>query len=210
MVCFTAPLANPRIWKLSIAWKRLLLIFTLSVLLVPCFLVTLMSILTRDPRRKSYFNKLTAISDIFGLQQLVSDYTRTPDFGSPSIIDLVFTSSAVQVFDIQVTEKLATSDHHMVTFSRGKSQRSQNLRKTFNQYHRADVEQLNNLILNTDWNNIFHDDWPIDRVLDTFTETFFCHINQCIPKVTKRRKFNGWQLAKMKKSIPDMSMPWNL
>ena len=23
-------------------------------------------------------------------------------------------------------------------------------------------------------------------------------------------KFNGWQLAKMKKSIPDMSLPWNL
>ena len=22
--------------------------------------------------------------------------------------------------------------------------------------------------------------------------------------------FNGWQLAKMKKSIPDMSLPWNL
>ena len=49
----------------------------------------------------------------------------------------------------------------MVTFSfRGKSQRSQNLRRTFYRYHRADVEQLNNLILNTDWNNIFHDDWP--------------------------------------------------
>ena len=94
------------------------------------------------------------------------------------MIDLVFTSSAMQVFDVQVTEKLATSDHHMVTFSfRGKSQRSQNLRKTFYQYDRADVEQLNNLILNTDWNNIFHDDWPIDRVLDTFNETFFCHIN---------------------------------
>ena len=134
--------------------------------------------LTRDPRRKSYFDKLIAISDIFGLQQLVSDYTRTPDVGSPSMIDLVFTSSAMQVFDVQVTEKLATSDHHMVTFSfRGKSQRSQNLRRTFYQYDRADVEQLNNLILNTDWNNIFHDDWPIDRVLDSFNETFFCHIN---------------------------------
>ena len=24
------------------------------------------------------------------------------------------------------------------------------------------------------------------------------------------RKINGWQLAKMKKSIPDMSLPWNL
>ena len=23
-------------------------------------------------------------------------------------------------------------------------------------------------------------------------------------------QFNGWQLAKMKKSIPDMSLPWNL
>ena len=65
--------------------------------------------LTRDPRRKSYFHKLTAISDIFGLHQLVSDYTRTPDVGSPSMINLVFTSSAVQVFDVQVTEKLATS-----------------------------------------------------------------------------------------------------
>ena len=156
--------------------------------------------LTRDPRRKSYFDKLTAISDIFGLQQLVSDYTRTPDVGSPSMIDLVFTSSAAQVFDVQVTEKLATSDHHMVTFSfRGKSQRSQNLRRTFYQYDRADVEQLNNLILNTDWNNIFHDDWPIDRVLDTFTETFFCHINQCIPKVTKRRKFKPWFSSDLKR-----------
>ena len=88
--------------------------------------------LTRDPRRKSYFDKLPAISDIFGLQQLVSDYTRTPNVGSPSMIDLVFTSSAVQLFDVQVTEKLATSDHHMVTFSfRGKSQRSQNLCRTF-------------------------------------------------------------------------------
>ena len=26
----------------------------------------------------------------------------------------------------------------------------------------------------------------------------------------ERNKFNGSQLAKMKKSIPDMSLPWNL
>ena len=25
-----------------------------------------------------------------------------------------------------------------------------------------------------------------------------------------RAEINGWQLAKMKKSIPDMSLPWNL
>ena len=31
------------------------------------------------------------------------------------IIDLVFTSSAVQVLDAQVTDKLATSDHHIVS-----------------------------------------------------------------------------------------------
>ena len=70
---------------------------------------------------------------------------------------------------------------------------------TFYQYDRADVEQLNNLILNTDWNNIFHDGWPIDRVLDTFTEIFFCHINQCIPKVTKRRKFKPWFSSDLKR-----------
>ena len=41
----------------------------------------------------------------------------------------------------------------------------------------------------------------LDRVSNTF-------INQ----ITYRRKIyvNGSQLAKMKKSIPDMSLPWNL
>ena len=29
-------------------------------------------------------------------------------------------------------------------------------------------------------------------------------------KITLLQAFNGWQLAKMKKSIPDMSLPWNL
>ena len=30
------------------------------------------------------------------------------------------------------------------------------------------------------------------------------------PKDSILFAFNGWQLAKMKKSIPDMSLPWNL
>ena len=149
---------------------------------------------TRETSRSSYYNKLTAISDVFGLQQLVNQYTRIPEVGSPSRLDLVFTSSAEQVHDVQVTEKLTpTADHLMTTFKfRGKSQRLQNIRRTFYQYDRADVEQLNNLVLNTDWNIFFHDNWPIDRVLNSFTELFFSHINQCIPKVTKKRKFKPW------------------
>ena len=27
---------------------------------------------------------------------------------------------------------------------------------------------------------------------------------------SKYTELNGWQLAKMKKSIPDMSLPWNV
>ena len=131
--------------------------------------------LTRDPRRKSYYDKLTAISDIFALQQLVRDYARTSDVGSPSMIDLVFTSSAIEVFDVQFTEKLATSDHHMVTFSfRGKSQRSQNLSRTFYQFDRADVEKLNNLnILNTDWNTVFMMTGPLIGSWTLLLKRFF-------------------------------------
>ena len=149
---------------------------------------------TRDNRNSTYFEKLTAISDISGLHQLVTDYTRIPDATSPSMIDLVFSSSTDQVYDVQVTEKLTPSaDHCMVTFNcRGKPQRSSNLRRTFYQYDRADVVKLNDLILNTDWNNIFHDDWPIDWVMNSFTKTFFSYVDKSIPKVTKKRKFKPW------------------
>ena len=44
--------------------------------------------------------------------------------------------------------------------------------------------------------------FSLDRIFRIFsTETCF---RVC------RRYFNGWQLAKMKKSIPDMSLPWNI
>ena len=35
-------------------------------------------------------------------------------------------------------------------------------------------------------------------------------LTYCLLKVLIELLFNGWQLAKMKKSIPDMSLSWNL
>ena len=41
-------------------------------------------------------------------------------------------------------------------------------------------------------NNIFHDDWPIDWVMNSVTKTFFSYVDKSIPKVTKKRKFKPW------------------
>jgi hypothetical protein len=67
-----------------------------------------------------------------------------------------------------------------------------NPRRTFYQYDRADIERLNNLVLNTDWDTIICDDWPIDRVVDSFIDKFFSYIDMCIPNVSKRRKSKPW------------------
>lgn len=66
--------------------------------------------------QNNYHHKLIAISDFFGLNQLVTNYTRTPENGTPTLLDHVYSTSAEQIHEVQVTEKLATSDHHMVTF----------------------------------------------------------------------------------------------
>ena len=58
--------------------------------------------------------RLSEITDSFGLHQLVKDITRNnPD----SILDLVYTTHPDQITDAAAAEKLATSDHYMVTFS---------------------------------------------------------------------------------------------
>ena len=36
------------------------------------------------------------------------------------------------------------------------------------------------------------------------------YINVCQVPDENQMFLNGWQLAKMEKSIPDMSLPWNL
>ena len=68
----------------------------------------------------------------------------------------------------------------------------------------GNVSKLRHKLSNIEWDNVLqganvNDDYDI--FLKTFTETY----NDCIP--TKKCVFNGWQLAKMKKSIPDMSLP---
>lgn len=45
----------------------------------------------------------------------------------------------------------------------------------------------------------FHGDWPIDRVLNSFIEIFFSHVNQCIPKITKKHKFKPWLSRELKR-----------
>ena len=63
--------------------------------------------------------------------------------------------------------------------------------------------------------NINHSETSIQVVIIK-TSTLYTVITPLQMNVKKivfnlnKNLFNGWQLAEMKKSIPDMSLPWNL
>ena len=54
--------------------------------------------------------------------------------------------------------------------------------------------------------------WPrvfnVDQYIHAVAASTFCQFHSACP--CRTCTINGWQLAKMKKSIPDMSLSWNL
>ena len=114
--------------------------------------------------------RLSEITDSFGLHQLVKDITRNnPD----SILDLVYTTHPDQITDAAAAEKLATSDHYMVTFSsKILTKKIVNPPRKVYQYAKADSVLLNDLILKTDWDSIIIEN-DVEGTWNAFVETFF-------------------------------------
>ena len=142
--------------------------------------------------------RLSEITDSFGLHQLVKDITRNnPD----SILDLVYTTHPDQITDAAAAEKLATSDHYMVTFSsKILTTKIVNPPRKVYQYAKAYSVLLNDLILKTDWDSIIIEN-DVEGTWNAFVETFFCCIDAAIPSTTTRSKPKPWVTPDIKKLI---------
>ena len=129
-----------------------------------------MQIKLQSNAHSKFVIRLSEITDSFGLHQLVKDITRdNPD----SILDLVYTTHPDQITDAAAAEKLATSDHYMVTFSsKILTKKIVNPPRKVYQYAKADSVFLNDLILKTDWDSIIIEN-DVEGTWNAFVETFF-------------------------------------
>ncbi|XP_072046304.1 uncharacterized protein [Amphiura filiformis] len=153
-----------------------------------------------------YVTRLSDIADSFGLHQHVNDITRNnPD----SILDLVFNTNPDHIADAAASEKLATSDHYMVTFNiKIKTKKLVAPYRKVYQYAKADCNLLNALILETNWDNIIIDN-DIDNTWNGFVETFFLCVNRAIPSTVRRSRAKPWVTPDIKKLISKKHKAFN-
>ena len=125
--------------------------------------------------------RLTTLSDLFSLNQLVSSPTHTSHTGSNSIIDLVFVPSHVHASSL-VLPPVPSSDHKsiLIEISSPSLQLSRNCpKRKIWLYPLTGFDKAVHLLSLIEWNQLLSFD--LDFSWKAFKDRFLTGINLCVP-----------------------------
>ncbi len=127
---------------------------------------------------------LECVRDCY-LYQHITEPTRGRGTDTPSTIDLIFTNEEGMLNTIDICAPLGKSDHSVLQFEFTCHMEKWNKKKSIPQYNKGDYIRMNQLLQDTDWETLLHQDL-IDEQWDKFVESFNNIQSQCITQITLR------------------------
>ena len=141
-------------------------------------------------------NQILALSDLFSLDQIVSHPTHFSPSGSPSLIDLVFTSPSFSPSSCNILPPISNSDHRAILFCLPASQvpspsSSSSFRRVW-LYESADFSITSNFLSNIPWSSILSSS-DVNCAWLTFKFTFLRIIHLTVPsKLVSSPPYPPW------------------
>ena len=145
-----------------------------------------------------YFCRLQSILQSFSLSRVVHTPTHTNSNGHASLIDLALVSNKTQLLDCSVVPPLANADHNgLELFLKWKhcDKQVRTTPRTVWRYKDADYRKACQMIDETDWDGLLHDD-DIDRSTINWHNRFMEIMSTCIPQQSLKRRRNVPWLTK--------------
>ena len=127
------------------------------------------------------------------MSQLVFFPTRRNPHGDDSMLDVIFCNNSNWTANIHQGPGLAgNSDHDSVHFSIITASQNQVLRRTFYQFHKADITDFKTTLECIPW-NLFFDDTDIDETWENFTTLIHAAVKDIVPIATSNsRRRSPW------------------
>ena len=128
------------------------------------------------------------IAQDFSLQQLVPEPTR-----GAHTLDLLLTNNPDRISNVKVVDGLPGADHEAVDFVVGLARpRSSAERRIVYDFKRADFEMFRDRLSDIPWTSYLWGD-SIEDSWQRFKDLLFAAADECIPKVTlRKRKKKTW------------------
>ena len=149
-------------------------------------------------------HQIKDILNLYSLRNVISEPTRITST-SQSLIDPIFISESCCLVESGTMPTESEVSDHKITYVSVKSNsgKTQPYYRTIWNYKRADWENLNTLIRNFDWNELFRESNSVDSACDKFTEVFFSLVRQCVPskKVLIRPNDKPWFTSELRFNI---------
>ena len=153
--------------------------YTRNLILVGDFNVNYLS-------SSSLLNQLHAISDLFSLDQIVTQPTHFSPSGTPSLIDLVFVPSSLPSHSCNVLPPISNSDHNSIlcslslsTSSPSSSPSPSSPRRVW-LYNHADILLINRFLSSIPWTSILSTS-DVNHAWLVFKHTFLKVMHLTIP-----------------------------
>ena len=149
--------------------------------------------------------KLLTITDVYGLQQLITEPTRITET-SATLIDLIFTNCPDKVLCSGVRH-IGISDHSMVYVYRKLAINGQNkghTNITYRNFRSFNRDKFRSDVASQDWDHINNSSNPND-MWNEWKESFLAIVNKHAPLRTTRVRARGspWITSELKKQMHD-------
>ena len=149
-----------------------------------------------NPCNSSLFYKLKSLSNLFSVQQIVTEPTHIHYNGSVSLIDLIFVSNNVLTDFCNVISPLVTSDHNGIHMQCNWRLTSRHNCANHSKghvvwcYHQADWERAMMLIDSFDWASLLSND--VNESWTKWCEQFLNIMRESIPRTLPKHKNLPW------------------
>lgn len=150
-----------------------------------------------------------ACQDAF-LHQHITQFTRVRGNDTPSLLDLVFSKSELEVDEIHYKSPIGSSDHAVISFNfRLESDINVEGTSKWN-YLRGNYEEMNQYLININWNELLKDK-PVEVMWNTFLQIYRESAEKFIPKLHVQpfsRKKPKWMTMSLKRKIKAKEKAW--
>ena len=146
--------------------------------------------------------KLLTITDVYGLQQLITEPTRITET-SATLIDFIFTNCPDKVLCSGVRH-IGISDHSMVYVYRKLAINGQSKGHTYRNFRSFNRDKFRSDVASQDWDHINNSSNPND-MWNEWKESFLAIVNKHAPLRTTRVRARGspWITSELKKQMHD-------